>query len=137
MTDVFVFTAIDKKEILMRARDVLSEIDSYSELEQTIEAKLFSGPSPSPIRFRDDSYKDSRTEQLLDDMRACIAALQNERKSAADLIKKALEIIDAVKDGRKRAALRYYYLCRKSASKIADILDCDEKTIKRWIKEPF
>ena len=130
-------TTLDKKEILLRARDALAEIDSYSELAQVLETKLFSGPSPSPIRFRDDSFKDSRTEQLLDEMNGCISKLRSERKSASDLVAKALEIIDTVHDGRKRAALRYYYLCHKSAAKVADILDCDESTVKRWIKEPF
>ena len=129
-------TTIDKKEILLRARDALAEIDSYRELAQVLEAKLFSGPSPSPIRFRDDSYQDARTEQLLDEMNGCLSKILTERKSASDLVTKALEIIDSVHDGRKRAALRYYYLCHKSAAKVADILDCDIRTVQRWVEDP-
>ena len=130
-------TSIDKKEILFRARDVLFEIDSYAELAQVLEAKLYSGPSPSPIRLREGGYIPGREEELIEKINACIARLRSERNAASDLVQKAVDIINAVKGGKKRAALRYYFLCGRSAAKIAVLLDCDEKTVRRWVENPL
>lgn len=129
---------VSKKEILIRARDVLAEIDSYSELEQVLETKLYSGPSPSPIRMREETMHTSCKEaELIDKINACITKLRVERNTARELVQRAAEIIDDVKGGDKRAALRYYFLCRKSAAKIADIIGRDIRTVQRWIESPF
>ena len=130
-------TTIDKKEILFRARDVLSELDSYTELATVLANKLYSGPSTSPIRIHEGTHVTGREEELIDKINACIAKLRTERNTASDLIQQAVDIIDTVKGGSRRAALRYYFLCGKSAAKVADILSCDESTVKRWIKDPF
>jgi hypothetical protein len=130
-------TTIDKKEILLRARDALAEIDSYTELAQVLEAKLFSGPSPSPICIRDGAHSSDREVELIERTNRCIANLFAKRTAASNLVQKALEIIDSIHDGKKRAAYRYYYLCHKSAAKIAEALECDEKTVRRWIDAPI
>ena len=128
---------IGKKDILIRARDALAEIDSYTELALVLEAKLFSGPSPSPICIRDGVRSSDREIELIERTNRCIEGLFAKRTAASNLVQSALEIIDSIKDGKKRAAYRYYYLCRKSASKIAEMLDCDEKTVRRWIDSPI
>lgn len=130
-------TTIDKKEILFRARDVLSEIDSYTELATVLANKLYSGPSTSPIRIHEGTHVTGREEELIDKINACIAKLRTERNTASDLIQQAVDIIDTVKGGNKRAAFRYYFLCGKSAAKIAVLLDCDEKTVRRWLESPI
>ena len=37
------------------------------------------------------------------------------------------------KGKRIRAALRYYYLCRKSTREISVLLGCDERSVRRWV----
>lgn len=130
-------TNIDKKEILFRARDVLSEIDSYTELATVLANKLYSGPSPSPIRIHEGTHVTGREEELIDKINTCISKLRAERNTASDLIQQAVDIIDTVKGGSRRAALRYYFLCGKSAAKVADILGRDIRTVQRWVEGPF
>ena len=123
----------EKKDVLLRARDAVSEIDSLDESIRTIEARLYSGPSASPIRFRDGTFDDEKTADLIEDRHRVLDALLFERRQASDALAQASQVICEVMHAPKRAALRYYFICRKSYAYIADVLGCDLSTVKRWI----
>lgn len=125
----------EKKDVLLRARDAVLEIDSLEESIRTIEARLYSGPSASPIRFRDGSFDDEKTVELLEDRHRTLDALRFEYRQVSEAIAQASQIISSTRHAPKRAALRYYYLCRKSYAYIADVLGCDERTIRRWVSD--
>ena len=128
-------TSEEKKSILFKARDAVAELESLEESIRTIEARLFSGPSASPIRMRDGGFDEDRVVDLIESRHNTIGALRLEHRQASDAIAQATDIIKGVKLAPKRAALRYYYLCRKSCSYISDVLGCDISTVKRWISD--
>ncbi len=126
-------TSDDKRSILFKARDAVAEIESLEESIRVIEARLFSGPSASPIRIRDGGFDEDRVVDLVESRSGAITALRLEHRQASDAIAQASQIIGDIRNASKRAALRYYFICRKSYAYIADVLGCDISTVKRWI----
>lgn len=122
-----------EKDILKEARYAAQELKSLDEALKTVEGRLYAIPGARTTGDISGGIDRNFKEGLMDEHGNIKQKLSIARIRASAALMRAEEIIEAVKHPQIRAALRYYYICRKAVPEIAVILQCSEKTVKRWI----
>ena len=120
------------KEYLERAYWLDQMIDS--KLEQV--ASLRAMATKTTTIMKRDVVSRSRNMHSMEDTIAKIADMETEINAdidrLVDLKKEIGETIRRVEDPRQRMVLEYRYLCYMRFTKIAEILNCGESTIRAW-----
>lgn len=123
----------EERDVLKEARYAAQELRSLDETLKTVEGRLYAIPGArthgTSAGVVDPDYK----ERLMDRHGEFKEKLSVARIRVSAALLKAEEIIESVEHPRIRTALRYYYICRKKPKDIADLLECDERSVKRWI----
>ena len=123
----------EEKNILREALEGAG-MRSLEESLTEVESRLFDAKGAR--RFDANApgtYNPTEREELLDRRRELQEQIAAAHYRECSVLMRAEEIIEGVDKPQIRAALRYYYLCRKTVPEIAELMEKSEKTVKRWI----
>jgi hypothetical protein len=121
------------KDILMNARYAALELQSLDEALKTVNNRIYAVPSARITDESRGSVDPCAKEALMDQRNVVAEKLSIARLRTSAALMKAEDIIESVEHPRIRAALRYYYICRKSTREISCLLGCDERSVRRWV----
>ena len=124
---------MDISETLSAARSAVIEIESIRDSIRSINTRLYGTPSPRFDGERGTAPSGAR-ERNLDRKIALEHTLEEAKARTEDIIDQAERVIELVPNPRKRAAMRYYYICGvKSYEEVAERCCCSVSSVQRWL----
>lgn len=124
----------EEKNILREARGMPSELRSLEESLTEIESRLFDAKGAR--RFdagAPGTHDPDKMAEMLDRRCELEERILDARRRAADAFIRAEHIIENVGGAKKRAALRYHYLCGKTVEETAELVGVCHRTVQRYL----